>query len=292
MTGMAHEAIESEDRDGDLSLVRAITEGSQNAWEEFVGRYSPLIYATISKSIYSKEDATTVYVSTLERLAGDRLSTYEGRSSLATWLILVARNAALDFLRHSRGRFRIPVNVTHLGELDREIYRLYFVEGYELGEVRELLKPGFGEVETDDILSAIERIDAAIDKRVLRRLAYDRHARKLGVESGRLLEYMEQLRFDLEQRSSSIGPESRIMTRELDLLKEKVCQHVQQLSSEDRRVIELRYERGYSAKEITAELGLKGERKAFTLLERSLRRLRAVLDQEGTNRDFETFGER
>lgn len=100
---------ESIRRDYDL---QACLGGDARAWAAFVERFAPVIQAAVSRTFHSRgagrdeaavEDAVQdVFV----RLVGNGfrlLRNFDpGRASLATWLTIVARSAALDHLRKRR----------------------------------------------------------------------------------------------------------------------------------------------------------------------------------------------
>ncbi len=275
----------------ELALAREVSCGSERAWREFVEQYSRLVYSVISRVIFSKEDVQTVYVSTLEHLYKDKLASFEGRSVLSTWLILVARNKALDFLRSQRGRRRTPAGLKTLSEFDREVFRLYFLEGLDLTAVRVRIHEQFGHGSVDEIVNSLQRVDSRIDKRVLRRIAYDHHAEMMGVGSGRMLEYMEATRSELEERAERLNPEFRLMLEELEIMIGKVKKVVRRLPQEERKVIRLRFEERRSARQIAEELGIDGERRVFTILQRALRRLRALLEGDSLGQDVDALRE-
>ena len=92
----------------DLLLVHRILDGSLEAWHEFIERYTGLLNHTIRRVLRDRDDIATVYVGMLERLYRGQLSKYRGESRLGTWLVFVARSAALDHARRLHGRRRRP----------------------------------------------------------------------------------------------------------------------------------------------------------------------------------------
>jgi len=98
----------------DLALVCALRQGSAPAWEEFVARYRPLLYAAARAVVGSagearaRELADSLYAELygLDRAGGARrrplLDYYHGRSKLATWLRAVLAQRHVDALRAAR----------------------------------------------------------------------------------------------------------------------------------------------------------------------------------------------
>ena len=105
--------------DDDLSLVRRLVAGDAAAWERFTRHYQPLLVrAAASVARHAAEDvAQKVLAALLDR---DRrlLRSFQGRSTLSTWLIGIARRMALDLLRQERPR-DLPVRPAATGPLEQ-----------------------------------------------------------------------------------------------------------------------------------------------------------------------------
>lgn len=267
--------MSSEKHAEDRELVAEILSGSEDAWHRLVLTYSGLIQSVLRKYLFDTDSVRTVYVHVLEGLYRGKLTSYEGRASLATWLVLVSRNAALDQLRHRMGRRELPAGLRDLGSRDREIYRLYYMEGLSFEAVRHWVagadKPP---IESDELAEALRRIDARLSNRVLKRIAYDLHAPSVGAASGKLLEFLEVYRDEQRHRRRELTPEHDLMEREAQALAAKVRQHLSELSDEERRILELRFDKGLTAAKIAETLGLPGPRRSYTLIEKALRSLR------------------
>jgi RNA polymerase sigma-70 factor (ECF subfamily) len=86
--------------------------GDKKAWDAFVGRFVPVIYAAVSRTLGAhpspagQHDIEDVVQDVFVRLLGNDyrlLRTYDpNRASLVTWLTIVARSTALDYLRKRR----------------------------------------------------------------------------------------------------------------------------------------------------------------------------------------------
>lgn len=98
----------------DLEFVRRCVDGDKLAWDEFVEKYSRLIYKYIhsvlkiksAKSVH-QNNINDLFQGVLLSLVKDnfrKLSTFKSRngSSLASWLRQVVINATLDYLRSHR----------------------------------------------------------------------------------------------------------------------------------------------------------------------------------------------
>jgi DNA-directed RNA polymerase specialized sigma24 family protein len=267
------------ERETDFDLVRRVVSGSEAAWHEFLAHYSGLIFSVINRYLHSKEndDSRAVYVNVIDHLYHTKLATYEGRSTLATWLVLVTRTETLDFLRHRFGRHQVPSGIKRLPAIDQEVYRLYYVEGLPLHEVRAQLEQTGSAITLDGLLAALRRIDHRITDRTLKRLSYDLHAQSVGAASGRLLEFLDHVRTEFENHPGGHSPDYLQTEKEARRVLESVRQLIAELPSEERAALMLRYEKGWSARRISEELGIGSPRRIYTLLARLVRDIRTAL---------------
>ncbi len=97
----------------DLEFVRKCVSGDRRAWDEFVDKYSRLIYNYIYSVLKSKgavslqENVNDIFQDIFTSLVADnfkRLKSFKGKNgcSLASWLRQVAVNATIDFVRKTR----------------------------------------------------------------------------------------------------------------------------------------------------------------------------------------------
>lgn len=257
-----------------MRLVEAVLAGSEPAWHTFIDRYTGLIIHVLRRYLFDEDQVRNTYVDVLENLHGGRFQTYEGRSSLATWLLLVARNAAADSLRHQYGRRELPRALRRLPELHQEVYRLYYVEGQTFtATLKQLWLQGHRLAE-DDLIDLLGEIDAGVTDRTLRRVRYDLAAESLGAASGRLLEYCDAAEYEAESEREDRDPLRRLIRKEAEIRALKALRLVAELPEQERRIISLRFEEGLSAQEIAERLGLGGRRRVFTIIDRVVRQLR------------------
>jgi len=94
-----------------MTDLAACTSGDKRAWDAFVARWSPIIYAAAHRTLGRRgrndpEEVADVAQDVFVRLVkGDfrLLKTYDpARASLSTWLTLVTRSVAIDRLRRRR----------------------------------------------------------------------------------------------------------------------------------------------------------------------------------------------
>ncbi len=259
----------------DLDLAHRVLDGSLEAWHEFIERYTGLLHHTIRKVLRDRDDIATVYVAVLERLYRGQLAQYRGDARLETWLVFVGRSAALDYARRRRGRRRPPAHLQGLGELDREVYRLHFERGLGLDAVRHRMRESG--VPADEVEASLGRVGEGVSPARRRTLAWDRQARAVAAESGRLLAYLEQQRVEAEERRWAQNPETLRLEREAFATMRRIRAVIETLPPADREVLALRFEQGLSARQIAARLGLSGPRRAFTILDAAVRHVRRAV---------------
>ena len=86
----------------DSTLVRALAEGNEGAVGELYDRYAPLLLGLARRILGSSEDAEEVLQEAFLQ-AWERAPRYDPqRSSVSTWLALLARSRAIDRLRTRR----------------------------------------------------------------------------------------------------------------------------------------------------------------------------------------------
>lgn len=102
----------------DLEFVQRCVAGDKRAWDEFVVKYSRLIYNYIHSVIktkgvsFSQENINDLFQEIFLALAGDnfkKLGTFKGKNgcSLASWLRQVTINASIDYIKKLRPEFSI-----------------------------------------------------------------------------------------------------------------------------------------------------------------------------------------
>jgi RNA polymerase sigma-70 factor (ECF subfamily) len=90
----------------DLALVRRMAAREEPAMAELYDRYAPVMLAVVRRILGPAADAEEVLQESFLQawIQADRFD--PGRSSVATWLVLIARSRALDRLRSRRSRER------------------------------------------------------------------------------------------------------------------------------------------------------------------------------------------
>jgi RNA polymerase sigma-70 factor (ECF subfamily) len=187
----------------EMNLVGRLVGGDQQAWGEFVGRYQNLIWTCVRRtaeryrlnlSTADLEDTVAeVFAALLERDCA-ALRRFQGRCSLATWLIVIARRR---FLRRVRKRRPRPIPLA-----DGDVSAVTTEPGDPLEDLIRAEDQQF-------VRSAFDRLSAT-DRHVLemhhhQKLGYAEISRALGISMNtvgpRIHRAQQRLRKLLERRA-------------------------------------------------------------------------------------------
>src|SRR5580658_764645 len=94
--------VTSDDSAAEEELVAAAKSGDEGAFETLFNRHQRKIFALAFRYTRVREDAEDIVQQTFQK-AFLHLQTFEGKSSLSTWLTRIAINQALMLLRSRRG---------------------------------------------------------------------------------------------------------------------------------------------------------------------------------------------
>jgi RNA polymerase sigma factor (sigma-70 family) len=97
MKVFADEATDSTDKE----LIDRIRQGSSDALEQLIRRHQPWIYNLVLRMVYHPQDAEDITQEILIKLI-TKLSTFEGRGSVRTWLYRIVVNHVLN-MKRARG---------------------------------------------------------------------------------------------------------------------------------------------------------------------------------------------
>jgi DNA-directed RNA polymerase specialized sigma24 family protein len=123
------------------------------------------------------------------------------------------------------------------------------------------------------------KIESTLDKHYLRRLESDAKAPALGVVSGRLLDFLNHM--DVQRETGDDDHPSEFLDRDAtERTAARVRELLSELSEEERDIVRLRFEEGWTAQRIADEKGYTGQRRVYTVLDGVLRKLRKGLGRE------------
>lgn len=260
-------------REAEHALVAEILSGSVAAWQRFVVRYSALIHSVLRRYLFDEDELRNAYLDTLERLYGGGLRTFKTPAALSTWLVVVTRNAAIDRIRKSKGRQRIPASIAGMDPLTREVFMLYYLKGLDFETVRHWARPQVSPLATEELSAILDRIERRVDRRTLRRLAYAKGSPSMRQTNGFLLELLTSLNASAQPET----PEAALIRKEAERTSARIQTLLAELPDPEGRILEMRFRDRMSAKQIASALELESPRRAYTLIDRALRRAREAI---------------
>lgn len=272
--------------------VAAVQERGSAAWPQFLQEFSPFILTCIRRYAGDRDERMDIYVHVCTRLSADecrRLRQYRGRGrqgscKFTTWLAAVIFNLAREWIRTSRGRRRLFRSIRDLSRTDRLIFKYYFWEGYSVSEIATLLRSrGRRTCDSIDVslrLSSIER-QLSRDHRWRLVTALLRSSAPVSLDQPRAV-VGEGTTVEIPDPSEGCG--SRLQRAEARRLLSRL---VAQLPERERLALQLRFERGLSAREVAVALGIRNYKSVYEIQGRALARLAEGLRAEGLElRDF------
>ena len=181
----------------DRELIRAVIDGSPEAGDEFVTRFTLLVHSMLSRGFrLGPDEADDLYQTVFERLWEEgfrRLRLWRGDGDFAAYLIPIVRNTALDHFRRAgrdplrdRGdreaafelliasepgpeeqarveeqRRIVERTLEALSPRDRELHRLRYVEELKYREISEIVG-----MNTNSVSQALWRLEQRLHRSV------------------------------------------------------------------------------------------------------------------------------
>lgn len=269
-------------------LLRRIAEGGPQAWELFISACSGVIFRVACLFADGYDDRMDVFLFVCARLADDdmrRVRTFRRRPEapcrFSTWLSVVVKNLAVDFIRSREGRYRPFRSVSGMGEADRLLFEYHVRDGRGLEESRNLLVSRHGiRMSTREASSRVALMNARLSPsqrwRLLSRLIERRRPYPLdpvadvACGSGRT--------FPIEDDRGD--PERPVRSREA---RAALLSAMASVPARKRLAMILRYGDGHTAHEVAALMDLP-EREADRLAREGIDELRDRLRKAGVAR--------
>jgi RNA polymerase sigma factor (sigma-70 family) len=129
------------------------------AWNEFLKRFSPLIFRVAHRYEHDEERVSDCFLFVCGQLSDNafrRLRSFrpDRPARFRTWLTSVVTNLCVDWRRKLHGRYRPTAAIARLPELDQIIYRFIYIRGMTRQQCLRVLEPRFPDL-TDPQLSDI-----------------------------------------------------------------------------------------------------------------------------------------
>jgi RNA polymerase sigma factor (sigma-70 family) len=261
----------------DLRLVHKILAGDERAWHDFIDIYSPLMKRVIHRYVSKAELRLNLFVSLLEKLKYKKLSRFDGKSSLATWLFIVAKNHCRDYYRSARGVRHILTALKGLGRLDLRYFRLLYIERMPLRHVYQSLRLEVGgELSFLDLIECEERIRKRMKRKRLGRVL-DKLLNPEVLSAVPFSEAMHQAPKQAVYPPPDLNLDASRLEEALVCLREAILS----LPSKDQIILKLRFEHKISARRIGEILDLGNEKQVYRKIRNLVAELKTMLIDTG-----------
>jgi RNA polymerase sigma factor (sigma-70 family) len=242
---------------------------TEDAWDDFISRYRPLVFATIQHYARDYDDVMDVFARVCEALREDdmrRVRSYidqpEHTARFTTWLVAVVRNITIDWFRSRDGRRRLSKIAEGMPSLRQQIFQAIFVERRS-------------HLETYETICAQASQPPAF-REFLNELRETYRTASAG-RRGAILRDLTPHDFAAEQPDSADPAETDERSR-------RVEQALQMLPPQDRAAVELYVLEELSASDIARLLGLRNAKAAYNRVYRALDVLREHMASLGLTR--------
>jgi len=283
-------------QDGDeKEFLASISSGGSSAWERFLAASSDAIFRVIRLFADTYDDRMDLFLFVCARLRENdmkRVRAYRYRPEapcrFSTYLSVVVKNIAVDFIRSRDGRFRPFRTVEGMDETDRLLFEYHLRDGRPLAEVKETLSGRHGiRLSPDEIESRAERVQSSLSPsqrwRLLSRL-FERR-RPVSVEAAGEAAFGSEGVVPLVAFRGD--PEQPLRTREADLAFHEAMEG---MPPRQRLAVVLRYRDGLGPHDVAEVLSVS-KSEAEKLARDGVERLRLGLKRHGIARpDLESSG--
>jgi RNA polymerase sigma factor (sigma-70 family) len=227
----------------------------ERGWRVFIDTHTPTLLALIERAgVSDRDEAMDVYTRVCERLAENDHAALRRRDpdagSLAGWLAIIVRRAAVDYVRSQLGRRRMFAAVRSLDRFHQRLFELYYWDGRTLAEAAEALRTEMRrDVSLESVLDGLEAVERVLSERhrseLLSMIARSRPAIPL--------EHDEEMAAIPEPVAESPDPEAMLRSRELE---DRLNRALATLPHEDAVIVSLKYVDGLSRPQIQRLLRL------------------------------------
>ncbi len=122
----------------DLQMTVFIEERNQQSMDYFYDKYSPALYGTIYRIINNKHLAEECLMATFVK-AWNEIATFQrSGTSLFTWLLNMARQSALEVIKHEKGKNPGNHNSVNGHDQPYSAFELIYFKGLSVMQAAEL----------------------------------------------------------------------------------------------------------------------------------------------------------
>jgi RNA polymerase sigma factor (sigma-70 family) len=256
-------------------LQRLASKEAQEAWDQFLQKYSPLVHQVIQVFERELDSAGDCFLFVCEKLCQNRFRRLlhfnpEGRARFSTWLRVVVRNLCLDWHRKEFGRQQIFQTIARLTPLDQEIFRNVYHKNLTKEDCYFRLLRRYPGLTPNLIDDGLDRIRQALTPRQLWLL----QARRPRIEPLEIGTGDEQNVSSRQIADPSPDPETLAAAREKQAA---LGQALGRLKASERLLLKLRFDQGLKLQEIARLMALNDAQTADRRIRDVLEKLRKQL---------------
>lgn len=199
----------------------AMDETAPATWEEFLEQYSEVLWRAIDRFADSEDERMDLFVHVCDRLKQRemrRVRAYrydpQAPCRFSTYLSVVVRNLALDFVRSRQGRYRPFRAVSDLEQTDRFIFDHHIRDGLTLAETGELLRARHGiRLTSGELKDRAARLEGKLSSNQRWRLLSRMWSRRASLSIDPTAEQVIGLEQFLPLRGRDGDPEEQLLSR-------------------------------------------------------------------------------
>ena len=258
-------------------LDRLRSSHPQEAWQDFLLQFAGILYHVARISARNEEESANCFVFICEKLAANgfrRLLCFKpaGTASFSTWLRVVAKNLCFDWQRKVHGRPRPFKSLSGLSALDLEIYHCRYERGLSAEDTLQVVRASWTNLTAAGVSESESRIAGMLSPRqqwILAARQSSIHLASLSAE-----DQDDQTATDVEDPAPS--PELLVWQSQQ---RSRLRRSLDSLSSEERLLLQFRFEDDLSLTEMAHLLGLGDAQRAHRKLLGVLQKLRTEMQK-------------
>jgi len=264
------DAAERPHSEASALLDRLRSTHAQEAWHDFLLQFAGTLYHVAGISARNEEEAANCFVFICEKLAENafrRLLCFKpaGTASFSTWLRVVAKNLCFDWQRKVHGRPRPFKSLRGLSALDLEIYHCRYERGLSAEDTWQVLRTSWTTLTAAAVSESENRIAGMLSPRQQWILA----ARQSSIYLSSLSAEEQNGKTPTDVEDPAPSPESLVFQSQQ---RSRLLRCLEALSSEERLLLQFRFEDDLSLNEIAHLLGIgdaqRAHRKLFGILQK------------------------
>ncbi len=195
-------------------LVAAVRRGDPAALADLLSRYQHRLYNVCLRMVGNRDDAAEVAQDAMLKVV-EHIGDYNGRSAISTWMIRIAMNLSISFLRKRKLRQTVSLNGSNGDGASHGSDDLLASLSSRIGDTREL-RPDQS-VEQEEMLErlreALDRLEedfrAVLVLRDLNEMDYAQIAEVLAIPVGTVKSRLFRARLMLRQEMYKLCPSQR-----------------------------------------------------------------------------------